>query len=174
MKHKFSKARIELKDSQYWLCLGVDNAPMAQQEVASMKECIYTADIKQYREKRSNRANAYAWELITQLAVKLGTRKEDVYRQYISEIGDNFEVVEVPNEKAKELLKRTWQDKGLGWIAEDAGLDYLTLYCGSSTFDTKQMSRFIDLIVQDCKEQGVQTDTPEQLVRYVEDWRNET
>lgn len=143
MKHKFSKAKIEFKDGQCWLCLGVDNAPMAQQELAEMQEGkLYTADIKPHREKRSNRANAYAWELITQLAIKLSTpdtplTKEQVYRQYIGEIGNNSEDVEVSNGKAKELLKRTWQDKGLGWIVEDTGLGYLTLYYGSSTFDTK-------------------------------------
>ena len=36
-------------------------------------------------------------------------------------------------------------------------------YIGSSDYDTAQMSRLIDLIVQDCKAQGIETLTPDKL-----------
>ena len=45
------------------------------------------------------------------------------------------------------------------------------LYYGSSTFDTKQMSRLIDNIVQDCKAVGIETLTPQQLDALKEGWR---
>ncbi len=35
------------------------------------------------------------------------------------------------------------------------------IYRGSHTYDTKEMSIFISGIVEECKEQGIDTDTPE-------------
>ena len=44
----------------------------------------------------------------------------------------------------------------------------LFLYYGSSTYDSKQMARLIDNIVQDCKAVGVETATPQELARLKE------
>lgn len=46
----------------------------------------------------------------------------------------------------------------------------MVLYYGSSTFDTKQMARLIDNIVQDCKALGIETLTPQQLDALKEEW----
>lgn len=43
-------------------------------------------------------------------------------------------------------------------------------YFGSSDYDTKQMSRLIDLIVQDCKAQGIETLSEEKLAAMNEEW----
>ena len=36
---------------------------------------------------------------------------------------------------------------------------------GSSDYDTAQMSRLIEIIVEECKTQGIETLTPEELAR---------
>ena len=46
----------------------------------------------------------------------------------------------------------------------------VVLYYGSSTYDTAQMSRLIDNIIQDCKAQGIDTRTPEEVARMKEEW----
>ena len=46
----------------------------------------------------------------------------------------------------------------------------VTLYYGSSTYDTKQMSRLIDNIVQDCQAVGIETLTPDKLALLLEEW----
>ena len=45
------------------------------------------------------------------------------------------------------------------------GCTNVILYYGSSTYDTAQMHRLIELIVQECKEQDIETLTPEGLER---------
>ena len=50
------------------------------------------------------------------------------------------------------------------------GCRNLAAYHGSSVYDTKQMSRLIDNLVQDCKEIGIETLPPEKLSLLVEDW----
>ena len=46
----------------------------------------------------------------------------------------------------------------------------VTVWYGSSVYDTKQMSRLIDAIVQDCKAAGIETMTPAELDALVSRW----
>ena len=41
---------------------------------------------------------------------------------------------------------------------------------GTSEYSTKEMSVFLDGIVSECREVGIQTDTPEMIARYKEAW----
>ena len=43
-------------------------------------------------------------------------------------------------------------------------------YYGSSTYNSKQMSRLIDMAVQDCREQGIEVLPPERLAGMMEEW----
>ena len=124
-------------------------------------------EVKPFRERRSLDANAYGWVLIDRLAEKLNSSKEAIYREYIKHIGGNSEVVCVKN-SAVERLCEGWQKNGIGWQTEIfeskiSGCTNVILYYGSSTYDSAQMSRLLDLIIQDCKEQGIPTDTPEEI-----------
>ena len=134
----------------------------------------YILTIKEYRQKRSLNANSYAWTLMDKLAEKLRMAKTDIYRSYIKEIGGNNTLVCVQDAALDDLL-RNWEQKGTGWLAETEkskldGCTNVRLYYGSSTYDTSQMSRLIELIVQDCKENGIETLTPEELSRMSEEW----
>lgn len=134
---------------------------------------LQTIEFKKYKEKRSLDANAYAWALIGQIAQKVGKGKTEVYRDYISEIGD-FETVCVQN-KAVDKFREAWEHNGLGWVTETVkskinGCTNILCYYGSSTYDTAQMSRLIDLIVQDAKALGIPTETPEQLALMKSEW----
>ena len=115
--------------------------------------------IDRYRKKRSLDANAYFWVLADKLAAKTGVPKEDIYRNAVRDIGGNSETVCIM-EEAADKFRRGWGRNGLGWVSDVfpsriAGCVNVTLYYGSSTYDTAQMSRLIDNIVQDCKEMGV-------------------
>jgi hypothetical protein len=43
-------------------------------------------------------------------------------------------------------------------------------YKRTHTLDSKEMSRLIDGAIQVAKELGIDTDTPEQIARYKEEW----
>lgn len=98
MTHEFDRAQVVHNDLGNWLCLHIKNAPMARVECEQMKEGkTYTAEVKKKYDKRSGRANAYAWTCMSKLAAKLGIKREEVYRQYIPEIGDNYRLVPYVN-----------------------------------------------------------------------------
>lgn len=135
----------------------------------------YVVEIKEFRPKRSLNANAYCFLLIGKLADKLKITPKEVYRKSIKEIGDNYDIYCMQN-KAVEKFRTTWENNGLGWQTEilDSKVDGCTnvvAYYGSSTYDTKQMSRLIENIVEECKLQGIDVRTPEELALLVQDWK---
>lgn len=134
-------------------------------------------EVKEWHEKRSLSANAYMWVLIDKVADKLKQGKTEVYRGYIREVPGISQTVCVVD-KAVTALVRGWGHNGLGWIAEELpskllGCTNVILYFGSSTFDTRQMSIMLDLVIQDCKELGIETMTPQELAGLVERWGDE-
>ena len=132
-------------------------------------------EIKEHRSKRSKDANAYFWTLLNELSNALNEDKISLYREYMRNVGGNFQVVCIQNEAVDDLIKG-WEHNGIGWLTDTAesrlqGCTNVLLYFGSSMFDTKQMSRLIDMIIADCKEQGIDTLTPEELARLKEEWK---
>ena len=131
-------------------------------------------EVKPYRAKRSLDSNAYFFVLADKLAAKLGTSKEEVYRNAVRDIGGVSEIVCVKNE-AVERLCEGWGRNGIGWTTDTfpskiEGCTNVILYYGSSTYTTDQMSRLIDHIVQDCKAVGIETMTPNAIAEMLSLW----
>lgn len=141
-------------------------------ELRSQEKLSFKID--KFREKRSLDANAYCFVLIGKLAEKLNISKEDIYREAVKQIGGNYEIVCVKDE-AVEKLRSGWSHNGLGWQTDTLpskidGCTNVILYYGSSTYDTQQMSRLINIIVEDCKEQGIETKTPNEIANLLSLW----
>lgn len=168
-------ANIDFRTNKPQLTLEVNELNDFKQLVDDMNGCEkLSIEIKPFRKRRSLDANAYAWVLMDRLAEKLKESKENIYREYIRNIGGNNEMVCIKND-AVERLREAWHRNGLGWQTETTkskldGCTNVILYYGSSTYDTAQMSRLLDLIIQDCKEQGIQTDTPDEIARLKALW----
>jgi hypothetical protein len=144
-------------------------------EYERLRESDVSVDLKKFRQKRSLDANAYCWTMLDKLAAVTGTGKTALYRNYIRDVGGNSETVCVVN-KAAQKLREGWEHNGLGWVTETIpskleGCTNVVLYYGSSTYDTAQMSRLIEMVVQDCREQGIETLPPHKLAALVEEWK---
>jgi hypothetical protein len=131
-------------------------------------------EVKPYRQKRSLDANAYFWVLCDKLAEKLHKGKTEIYREYIKDIGGVSETVCVKNAAVQRLCDG-WSKNGIGWQTETfesklEGCTNVVLYYGSSTFSTSQMSALLDLIIQDCHDQGIVTETPNQIAEMKARW----
>ena len=130
--------------------------------------------IAKYRERRSNDANAYCWVLIGKLAEKLNIPRDEIYRDAIKQIGGNYEVVCV-QDAAVDKLCEGWRKNGIGWQTDTmpskiAGCTNVLLYYGSSTYDTAQMSRLINIVVDACREQNIETRTPDEIANLLSLW----
>lgn len=168
-------ANIDFRTNKPQLSLEINEVNDFKQLVDEMNGLEkLSIEIKPYRARRSLDANAYFFVLADKLAEKLNTTKEEIYRNAIKEIGGVSETVCVKN-KAVERLCEGWRNQGLGWQTDTfpsklEGCTNVILYYGSSTYDSAQMSRLLDLIIQDCKEQGIPTETPDEIARLKALW----
>ena len=126
-------------------------------------------------ERRSNDANSYMWVLLGELSKVLNLSSEEIYRNMIKDFGA-FEIIPIKEDKIEHWYE-IWLSKGIGWICEDLGeckntkgYHNIKSYYGSSTYDTKEMSRLIDAVVEECKLQGIETMTPDELSALKEQW----
>lgn len=135
--------------------------------------------VKQFRQKRSLDANAYAWVLIghiTEAITPSGAIKDEmeVYHQLLIRYGVREEIdgqaatfsmlYDIDLAKVNHDLYVHSMVIGHGEVKGKMFTHYRLLK-GSSKYDTKEMSVFIDGIIQDAKELGIETKTPEELER---------
>lgn len=130
-------------------------------------------EAKKYRKKRSLDANSYCWLLIGKLAEKLNLKPLDVYRKAIIEVGV-YEVVPIKDEAVERYIE-VWQDNGLGWLCETMkskldGYTNVIAWYGSSVYNSKEMSKLVDNIVEECQEHGIETLPPQELESMKASW----
>jgi hypothetical protein len=133
-----------------------------------------TIKIGKFKKKRSLDANAYCWTLISLLAERLNIPKTDIYRSAIKEIGGNCDTVCVQDKAVKSLCDG-WERNGIGWQTDTfpskiEGCTNVTLYYGSSTYDSAQMARLINLILEECRQVGIETKSAEEIDSLLGQW----
>lgn len=135
-------------------------------------------ELKKYRNKRSLDANAYCWVLCDRIAKELckdGARitKEQVYQDAIKQIG-TFEAM-IVEARAYENFKRIWENQGLGFLVQEVSKKdkcvKVHCYYGSSTYDSKEMSLLIDLVVDLAKSLEIETKSKAEIDSMLESWQ---
>jgi hypothetical protein len=122
-------------------------------------------EIKQKKEKRSLSQNAYAWELITKIGNILRKSKEDVYLQMLKEYGQS-EIVSILSSIDPRGYFKYYEKIGTG-IVNNKEFTHYKIFKGSSEFDTKEMTIFIDGIIQECEQLDIETLTPEEIAKLI-------
>lgn len=143
---------------------------------AGLPELSIKAEKK--RKKRSLDANDYLWVLCTKITEKLQdgktmVTKEEVYRKHIEAVG-KFEPLAI-HEDAVERFFQVWQRNGTGWLVKvvDSKLDgckKVFAYYGSSVYDTKEMGRLIESVIEDCRALNIETMPPAELDALLTEW----
>lgn len=139
--------------------------------IDKIRDKLLNLTAKIHREKRSLDANAYAWVLMQKIAEAIHTDKWAVYLMMLERYSPVFTHIIVRPE-AVERVKGEWRTvKVLGPIQVNgsSGIQ-LQCYFGSSTFDSKEMASFIDGIVSECKEMGIETLPPDEIERMRREW----
>lgn len=131
-------------------------------EYESYKDKRLEISVKEYKAKRSQEANRYMWLICGEIAKLRGIGKDEVYRKAVREVGV-FVPVTLEDKAADRFLKE-WSKRGSGWFCEVAddsvpGSKDIFAYYGSSAYDTKEMSRLINFIVDDAKSLGIHTES---------------
>lgn len=134
-------------------------------------------EIKDYREKRSLDSNSYCWVLCDKIAKELSKdgkiiTKEQVYQDNILQIG-TFEPM-IVEEKALDNFKRIWSRQGLGFLIQEVSRKdkcvKIHCYYGSSTYNTKEMSLLINLLIELAKSLNIETKSQQEVNSLLESW----
>lgn len=121
--------------------------------------------VRRWKEKRSLDANSYLWALLTQMALKLNSTKEEVYEEMLDRYGVEYRdedggMVVVGVKKGLDMKKAGhWKHY------RDDDCTYWYLLKGTSEYDTAEMSDFLDRVIEEAKDLGIETATPDELKR---------
>ena len=139
--------------------------------IDKIRDKMLNLTAKIHREKRSLDANAYAWVLMQKIAEAIHIDKWSVYLMMLERYSPVFTHIIVRPEAVERVMGEWRTVKVLGPIQVNgsSGIQ-LQCYFGSSTFDSKEMSSFIDGIVSECKEMGIETLPPDEIERMRREW----
>lgn len=124
-------------------------------------------EVKEYHPKRSLNANAYAWVLIGQIADVLRKSKEEVYFEMLKAYGQS-EFVSVRSDIDVKGYFKYYEEYGKGHV-EGREFTHYKVYKGSSEFDSREMAILLDGIIQEAKAQGIETITPAEKQRLLDE-----
>lgn len=166
---------IATKKAKISLVLDTNDIDVVEQ---LKRENKLNVELKKYRQKRSLDANAYCWILCDSIAKELskdGTiiTKEQVYQDSILQIG-TFEPM-IWEEKNFERCKEIWQGQGLGFLVQEVSRKdkcvKVHCYYGSSTYNTKEMSLLIEIIIELAKDLNIETKPQEEIESLLRSWK---
>ncbi len=148
-------------------------------QVEELKGLKLNVELKKWIKKRTLDCNAYMWVLIQKIAEKISTEdavisKEQIYRDAIKEVGA-YSIVPIKSEAVEEWV-RIWKSNGLGWVCETQpskldGFTNVMCYHGSSVYNQKEMNRLVNVIVEECRNLGIETKPDEELKSLLEEWK---
>lgn len=165
----YSGASRDLKGNLI-ISFAVDGDAEMIQKLESIKDDDLDIDVDKHRRKRSLSANAYFWVLCDQIAKKINSDKDSIYKLQLSKYGV-FVDVEIWSD-AVEAFKREFRyieelDDGYGET------QIIRCYLGSSKYNTKEMSELINGTVQDAKDMGIETWDQGEIDALVKAWKGE-
>lgn len=134
-------------------------------------------ELKKWYKKRSLDANAYCWVLCDMIAKELSkdgeaVTKEIIYKDAIKNIGV-FEPF-IVQESTFENFKRIWEKQGLGFLVQEVSRKDKAIkvhcYYGSSTYNSKEMSLLIELLIQEAKALNLETKSQQEIDNLLQQW----
>ena len=141
-------------------------------ELTKARETADYVEIKKYQKRRSLDANAALWKMLTLLAEKQRTTKDELYEFYLRQYGVSRIIGIAP--EAVDDMKRLSGAKFFEVKGErDMGgktMVYLEMIFGSSGYSVKEMSRLLDHVIEDAKEQGIEFISSEERDLLLEKW----
>lgn len=126
--------------------------------------------VSRKKETRSLDSNGYFHVLARKLSQKLMISESACKNHLIASYGqpelyEDEAIIYKTNAPESYMIEREEIHTKLVKVGEENGkpIYFYRLYRGSHTYNTQEMSRLIDGTVQECKEQGIETATPDEL-----------
>lgn len=125
-------------------------------------------EVKEYHKKRSLNANAYAWALIGKIADVLRNSKDEIYLEMLKKYGQS-EIVSVLSD-----INVTGYFKYFEEIAtvklQGKNFTHYKVFKGTSEYNTAEMAVFIDGVISEADELGIDTLPPNEVEKIKSLW----
>ena len=125
-------------------------------------------EVKEYHKKRSLNANAYAWALIGKIADVLRSSKDEIYLEMLKKYGQS-EIVSVLSD-----INVTGYFKYFEEIAtvklQGKNFTHYKVFKGTSEYNTAEMAVFIDGVISEADELGIDTLPPDEVKKIKSLW----
>lgn len=167
------KDAIRTIDGKIMFMCEVEEIPSDEVFDKFLHEPKLEISIEKWRNKRSINANAYFWQLCDKMAKKTGFDRWTMYLIQLRKYGKFFDVSVI--NRAIPMLKKTYRYTE---VIEEGEMNnepasVVRCFVGSSQYDTEEMSDLINGTVEDAKEWGIETMTPNEIRRMLAAWKGE-
>ena len=160
MKGRISDLNVSIFNDKQKLTFEIDDDFRTRYDELKGKDLDIS--VKVFRQKRSLDQNSYAWVLIGKIADKLRACKDDVYLTMLKRYGQGGVIkVQPQNEQAILSSLKYYEPHEKLYTDTDK---YYRIWAGSSGYNTEEMTVFLDGIISEAKEMGIDTLTPDELL----------
>ena len=153
-----------------------DTVRVQSQLVALLPELakgkVFDCTIEAHREKRSLNSNDYSWVLQNQIAKVLNRKVDDIHNEMVLQYGvmHFYSIAKEAVESALRMfdyyeIKGESQVNNKTFVHVKAGI-------GTHLYDTKEMAKFLDGVVQEAKDLGIETLDKRGLDQLTKKWGN--
>lgn len=127
-------------------------------------------EIKKKTDKRSLDANAALWKMLSLMAEKLGTSKDELYLDMLDKYGVFTHVI--VKENAVKRVTQEWRtSRVLGEVTVNGKTGVqIQCYYGSSTYDKKEFSVLLEGVIQEAKELDIHFISKQDQALLIQQW----
>lgn len=166
-----------MQDNRLIIEITVNNHARTIDEITEFKDWLgqtnknLSVKIEKEFPKRSLTANAYSWVLIGKIAEVTRQSQDEVYIEMLKRYGQREqELVSVISEAVEMLERATKNHCCVVGTSELNGKEFthLAILIGSSKFNSRQMSIYIDGIKSECELLGIETKSQKEIQSMLE------
>lgn len=138
--------------------------------IGNKKECINWLlenqseifEVNIYKEKRNKAQNAKYYKLLNQLSKKLKIGVEELHFEMLKNYSTRFEML-VP--ATTEIRGIEYYEKKSKIVKDGKEFYVYHVYTPSHELKTDEFAILLDGLIQDCKEQGIEVRSPDEIKR---------
>jgi hypothetical protein len=143
------------------------NESLPVDEVNSLMGEKLNVEAKKWRKKRSLDSNGYLWVLCTEIANVIDSSKDEVYEEMLQKYGvlyrdEDGEYITITLKSSIDISK---VDGHWKMYKSNGNFTAYLMIKGTSEYDTAEMSRFLGMVVEEAKELGIETATPDEIAK---------
>lgn len=122
-------------------------------------------EVKEYKEKRNLDQNAKYWKLLNELALTLKISVEELHFKMLKDYSQRYEIL-VP--KDTKLRGIEYYERKSKVIRNDQEFIVYQVFTPSHELNTREFALLLQGLCEECKEQGIETLSPDELKKLEE------